>query len=93
LEALADAAVANPGGYEDSEEEFEFMSQIRPLSIASIITRLRAAEADAARYRWLREQCGMSGSLTIAEVGSWELIPWSGDDIDAAIDAAMERKA
>ena len=55
-----------------------------------VISRLRAAEADAARYRWLREQCGMSGSLTIAEVGSWELIPWSGDDIDAAIDAAME---
>lgn len=58
--------------------------------LAGLITRLRAAEADAARYRWLREQCGMSGSLTIAEVGSWELIPWSGDDIDAAIDTAME---
>jgi hypothetical protein len=59
--------------------------------LRGLIARLRAAEADAARYRWLREQCGMSGSLTIAEVGSWELIPWSGDDIDAAIDTAMER--
>jgi len=49
LEALADAAVANPGGYEDSEEEFEFMSQIRPMNIAGLIARLRAAEADAKR--------------------------------------------
>lgn len=62
-----------------------------PSTVLALITRLRAAEADAARYRWLREQCGMSGSLTIAEVGYWELIPWSGDDIDAAIDTAMER--
>lgn len=44
---------------------------------------------DAERYRWLREKCGSSGLLTIAKVGAFELNAWSGDDPDAAIDAAM----
>lgn len=77
------------------EEAAPHMAEARSMPghmLASLIARLRSAEIDAARYRWLREQCGMSGSLTIAEVGSWELIPWSGDDIDAAIDTAMERQ-
>ena len=43
---------------------------------------------DAARYRWLREQCQSTGHLTIAKSNSWELQPWSGDDPDSAIDAA-----
>lgn len=74
----------------DSEKLAKYYALVNRDALLALITRLRAAEADAARYRWLREQCGMSGSLTIAVVGSWELIPWSGDDIDAAIDAAME---
>lgn len=74
----------------DSEKLAKYYALVNRDALLALITRLRAAEADVARYRWLREQCGMSGSLTIAVVGSWELIPWSGDDIDAAIDAAME---
>jgi len=94
LEALADAAVANPGGYEDSEEEFEFMSQIRPLSIASIITRLRAAERDAARYRWLVEDCTTKhhGEQRPVLVCAYEnpVIGWR-EEIARRIDAAMGR--
>lgn len=44
---------------------------------------------DAERYRWLRDQCGTMGNLTIAKATSWELEGWSGDDPDSAIDKAM----
>ena len=48
---------------------------------------------DAARYRWLREQCQSTGHLTIAKSNSWELQPWSGDDPDSVIDAARAQAA
>ena len=48
---------------------------------------------DAARYRWLREQCQPTGHLTIAKSNSWELQPWSGDDPDSVIDAARAQAA
>lgn len=44
---------------------------------------------DAARYRWLREQCKKHDGLVIAETASFGLLSWSGDDPDRAIDAAM----
>ena len=44
---------------------------------------------DAARYRWLRDQCERQ-ELVIAKSGTWQLESWSGDDPDAAIDAAMK---
>ena len=58
-------------------------------ALPALIARLRAAEADAERYRWLRgkmthESCGPNVGWTISE-----LIP--GDDPDAAIDAALDR--
>lgn len=58
--------------------------------IEDVLAAAPAVQAgrDAARYRWLRDQIVM-GPLTIATADSWELRPWSGDDPDAAIDAAM----
>jgi hypothetical protein len=50
------------------------------------------AKKDAERYRWLREQCTGNGKLTVAMVKEWELLPWSGDDPDAAIDAAIKEQ-
>lgn len=89
LEALADAAVANPGGYEDSEEEFEFMSQIRPLSIASIITRLRAAEAERNAQRrqvdtlteWYSNSLDVINEITAALPGVHYMDPPDGGDV------------
>lgn len=55
---------------------------------------LRASQEDAehaAMYRWLVDKC-TSGPLTIARVGTFELIPWSGDNPDAVIRAAMSAK-
>lgn len=44
---------------------------------------------DAARYRWLRNECEKHDGLTIAKVGVFDLEPWSGDCPDREIDAAM----
>ena len=51
-----------------------------------------ALRKDAERYRWLRKQCKKYYGLTIAKVDRTEISGWSGDDPDAAIDAAMEAK-
>jgi len=55
--------------------------------------QVQAWKKDAERYRWLREQCEKPlGGLTICEVGLFDLKPWSGDDPDHFIDAAMEKQ-
>lgn len=46
---------------------------------------------DAERYRWLREaHTAHPINLTICSANDWGLKPWSGDDPDTAIDAAMQ---
>lgn len=52
---------------------------------ASLIARLRAAETDAARYRWLRGRLPGS-AYRIAGV----IYSEGGDGVDVAIDTAME---
>ena len=51
-------------------------------SVMELITRLRQAEKDAARYRWLRDECRH-------EYGVDDLFNGSSDSIDKRIDAAM----
>lgn len=72
--------------------------------VISLIARLRAAEADAKRYRWLRDQHNeLSGDCWVS-VYSRDTCEWQSIDsnvlgidreddldLDAAIDAAMER--
>jgi hypothetical protein len=48
-----------------------------------------ALRRDAERYRWLRDECKKYNGFTIAKVTTWSLEPWSGDNPDARIDAAM----
>ena len=64
-----------------------------------LVRRLREAEKDAERYRWLRAlpkgSCHGSGmTITIAKARpdpcSWMNDSVRGDDMDAAIDAAMQ---
>ncbi|MGL4757543.1 MAG: hypothetical protein ACRCXB_34750 [Aeromonadaceae bacterium] len=47
-----------------------------------LITRLRQAEKDAARYRWLRDECRH-------EYGVDDLFDGSPDSIDKRVDTAM----
>lgn len=51
---------------------------------------LAAVREDAERYRWLKERVATYDglSLTVAKATGWSLEPWSGDNLDAAIDAA-----
>lgn len=68
-------------------------------SLRQLITRLREAEMDAARYRWLRDRVCMfyvsaegcdskDAYLTVTGYGDDD----SGDAVDAAIDEQMEEK-
>lgn len=57
------------------------------------VARMRAEGLDARRYQWLRSECQKDDGLTIAKVGPWGLEPWSGDDPDSAIDAALSATA
>ncbi|MGU1462901.1 hypothetical protein ACSEVU_26015 [Pseudomonas aeruginosa] len=70
-----------------------------PSNVEALIARLRAAEADAKRYRWLRSQPNDCSAPRI-DICHWQR---NGDDsvnegeglrleeADKAIDAAMER--
>ena len=72
------------------------MSQINPqyvdgleLRIKELSEQIAALRKDAERYRWLRDKIE-NQDLTIAVADSWSLRSWSGDNSDAAIDAAMK---
>lgn len=56
--------------------------------VSTLITRLRAAERDAGRYRWLRDRVPGS-AYRIAGV----IYSEGGAGVDTAIDAAMPREA
>ncbi|MDA3170292.1 hypothetical protein JR315_28985 [Pseudomonas aeruginosa] len=74
-----------------------------PISaLYELAERLIAAEADAKRYRWLRNPDQdvslvldkVSGEVPADEFGCGGYLTYeyrSGDELDAAIDAAMER--
>jgi hypothetical protein len=59
--------------------------------IAEAADEIAALRKDAERYRWLRDKIE-NQDLTIAVADSWSLRSWSGDNSDAAIDAAMKEK-
>lgn len=60
-------------------------------SIAALIARLRVAETDAKRYRWLRGKFGIMENNISLPCGyrSKESIAQMAREADAAIDAAM----
>jgi len=75
-----------------------------PSKVQSLIARLRAAEADAKRYRWLRNPDQdvalvldkITGHVPVDRFGGGGYPTYeyrAGEELDQAIDAAMERKA
>ncbi|MBX6133565.1 hypothetical protein ISD41_26870 [Pseudomonas aeruginosa] len=68
-----------------------------PSNIQSLIVRLRAAEADAKRYRWLRDSGRLLGDSMDSHADNFCVVTADGEDVmwfeqlDSAIDAAMER--
>ncbi|HBO0336516.1 TPA: hypothetical protein SHT49_002599 [Pseudomonas aeruginosa] len=66
---------------------------VKASELRGLIARLRAAEADAKRYRWLRDKNSMPGVICTngqAEKYFNEYM-MCGEVMDKAIDAAMER--
>lgn len=83
------------------EEELFQVRQDRDTHFGALMRALEQVDAlqaeceklrkDAERYRWLRDaHAAHPISLTICSANDWGLKPWSGDDPDAAIDAAMK---
>jgi len=75
-------------GAADAMDNYAALLEAQP----ELLRRLRAAEADAERYRWLREpRDEQQPVVTIARQnswGNWHDDPlWDGE-LDAAIDAA-----
>ena len=84
---------------EESSRDMEFIGAANPSVVLELVRRLREAEKDAERYRWLRAlpkgSCHGSGmTITIAKARpdpcSWMNDSVRGDDMDAAIDAAIQ---
>ena len=66
--------------------------------IEGLIARLRAAEADAKRYRWLRDKSvdadGVYPMVSLTDECGDQVSNWLfGRAVDKAVDEAMERKA
>lgn len=70
---------------------------VSPSNIQSLIVRLRAAEVDAKRYRWLRDSGRLLGDSMDSHADYFFVVTADGEDVmwfeqlDSAIDAAMER--
>jgi len=85
------------------EEELFQVRQDRDAHFGELMRALEQVDAmkaereklrkDAERYRWLRDKCDRwDGGLVVAKVTEFSLSSWSGDDLNAAIDAAMEKE-
>jgi len=80
--------------FPEAESDARFIAACNPTAITELLARLEAAEVDAARYRWLRNECGD------AEIGVYiyardpHRTTWAQDAaLDAAIDAARAQEA
>ncbi|RTS51513.1 hypothetical protein DY943_17460 [Pseudomonas aeruginosa] len=89
LKELAAQYLANPSG--TAGEDSEFRAAANPQAILGLIAEVERLRTDAARYRWLRER----DLETISRGGVFagmtpENIVLNLEDLDAAIDAAIE---
>ncbi|HHW1589614.1 TPA: hypothetical protein ACUT5W_000982 [Pseudomonas aeruginosa] len=96
--SISDEQLAELEGYSQhpaflgDEDSAITMGELRGL-----IARLRAAEADAKRYRWLRDSGRLLGDSMDSHADYFFVVTADGEDVmwfeqlDSAIDAAMER--
>lgn len=66
---------------------------VKPGAMKALLSERADLRHDAERYRWLRDRIENKGDMVIAKVSEWSIESWSGDDPDAAIDAAMQSEA
>lgn len=82
--------------------ELTMHQSLQDAATAAVMERAEKAERerdalrkDAERYRWLRahvDSMSIEPPLTVARVSGCGLEGWSGDNLNAAIDAAMQGK-
>lgn len=65
-----------------------YAAAANPKSVLALIARLREAERDAARYRWLRDRGDACQWMNIIRIDLEEFV-MQDNALDAAIDAAM----
>lgn len=101
IEALAKSACEytqtdwfSPSDLSESlaDEDARFVGAAGPFTVRALITRLREAERDAARYRWLRERGDAWQWMNILRVDLEEYV-MQDNALDAAIDDAMQEGA
>ena len=68
----------------------DFVVAASPATILALLAERAELKRDAGRYRWLRDRIENKGDMVIAKCSEWSIESWSGDDPDAAIDAAMQ---
>lgn len=86
IEPISDEALAELEKIASYREPSFINQKVCNGTILALIARLRAAEVDARRYRWLRDK-----QTFIWLIQDW--FPKDGEmtDVDAEIDATMER--
>lgn len=86
-----------------SHSETVYACHVGPSVIRDLIARLRAAEKDAARYRWLRNPAQdvamvldkVTGHVPVDSFGAGGYATYeyrAGEELDQAIDTAMEQQ-
>jgi len=87
-----------------TDEQLDYVSKVLsdgdgfPISdslVRAMLSRLRAAEKDAARYRWLRGKVGVDHAygdfMAFLPCGNYEITEHDNHNTDQAIDAAIEQ--
>lgn len=88
------------GKYEYERGNRDYIAALSPDVVIELVRRLRAAEADAARYRHLRDNMSFSTSAgEVPEMGlrAWMPAPehnphadWVGERFDASVDRTVD---
>lgn len=77
-----------------SEEDSSLIAAANPQAIRELLDYIGTLEKDAARYRWLRDTCMDDPKTRLAVMNGfidYETVDYIyGEDMDAAIDAAMQ---
>lgn len=98
VQSISDEALESIIQYTERKDKADNSATVIDFGeLRGLIARLRAAEVDAKRYRWLRNPSTDPASVIDKRVGDsvtgfgiWEYK--AGDELDDAIDEAMERK-
>ena len=87
--SITDEQIAEIEGEAIEAVQINWPTSISGARILALISRLRAAERDAARYRWLRERGDACQWMNIIRIDLDEFV-CQENALDLAIDTAMK---